>query len=332
LFDNIYSGIKQIWGLELATLNDTLLSENTKKESIRKSWKKLARGLKPEMAKELKGDRSFANRKEERAFHFVKAQSQRGFQDLQLEDGKRETTAKLLRRCKLRLFSWSPDSTRAVFSVWMDDHGNGRGDQIKTYVVDENGTNMREIMAGEFSSLVWLSSEEFLEKVNDNLWKFNLKEGKRERTLMTFTPEWCRKLNPASKLYTIQIKEKSGCDTAKSLDYPAYITRGGGAYPVGIGGYGGSIEAVKTAENIRRQLKLDYRIKKVEANSIDLPVEFGCVASPQGHKVAFIRNDGYSVYWYSELWIMNPDRTDETRIVSYMANFDERSYRPHQRH
>ncbi len=53
---------------------------------------------------------------------------------------------------------------------------------------------------------------------------------------------------------------------------------------------------METAEDIRQELKLDYRIKKVAANSIYLPVEFGCATSPKGGKVAFIRNDGYSIY------------------------------------
>lgn len=86
---------------------------------------------------------------------------------------------------------------------------------------------------------------------------------------------------------------------------------------------------METAEDIRQELKLDYRIKKVEANSIDLPVEFGFVTSPQGDKVAFLRNDGYNGYWFSELWIMNSDGTGEIRLVSYMANFDERFFRSH---
>jgi len=90
---------------------------------------------------------------------------------------------------------------------------------------------------------------------------------------------------------------------------------------------GVSVEATKIAEGIGDRLKSEYRIRKVEANSIYLPVEFGYVPSPKDDKVAFIRNDGYSIYWCSELWMMNSDGTDEIRLVSYMANFDERFFR-----
>jgi len=133
-FDNMYSGLKQIGGFELATMKDTLLSESTNRESIVKTWKMLAGGLRPEMVKELKGDRSFPNRRGDRIFHFIGVQPQRRFQNLELEDGKGEIVTTLLKRCKLRLFSWSPDSTKAVFSLRMDGDRNGR---VRTYVVDE---------------------------------------------------------------------------------------------------------------------------------------------------------------------------------------------------
>lgn len=297
------------------------------RRELSSSWEMIATGLKPKSAKELEGEKSFPNRRYDRTFHFIKVQTQRGFQDLELENSKGQPIAKLLKRFKLRLFSWSPDSTRAVFSVWMDDTGNGGGDHIRTYVVNGDGTNVREIAEEELSSLVWLSSDQFLEKVKYTLWKVNLPKEERERIVPIFTPGWCKKLNSASKLYTIQIKPKSSYQTSKRLGYPVYLIGGGGAYRVGIGGYRDSVEAMETAEDIRQELKLDYRIKKVEANSIYLPVEFGYVPSPKGDKVAFIRNDGYSIYWCSELWMKNSDGTDEIRVVSYMANFDERFFR-----